>query len=384
MKIVSFDIGIKNMAYCVLVISDNLVHIVDWNVINLSMTPGGTSGEMENSVAKCNCVLKKGSAICGKKAQYFHVDTLGQHKLFCGTHAKSHSTLLLPKKEYELSQIKKKKVGDVGTWYQSVFGTCIPAGYKKEDMVTALSGYYRDHCFTKVLEPRKVNAKDLDLIQVGRAMKHHFDVVSSFSGADRIVIENQISTIATRMKTIQGMVAQYFIMRSDTATAQIEFVSSVNKLKGFASIDDGSPQSLDTFVDDNYDGVDGSFPVGAVGALQTVGAVGASQTVGTTGSLPPGTLTVGTAGSLQIAGAVGASPVGTTGSLNPDYKKHKSDGVRITQGFIVANSDLGKWGEHFEKHKKRDDLADCFLQAIWYGSHNKIFSYADNLKINSV
>lgn len=382
MKIVSFDIGIKNMAYCVLVISDNLVHIVDWNVINLSMTPGGTSGEMENSVAKCNCVLKKGSAICGKKAQYFHVDTLGQHKLFCGTHAKSHSTLLLPKKEYELSQIKKKKVGDVGTWYQSVFGTCIPAGYKKEDMVTALAGYYRDHCFTKVLEPRKVNAKDLDLIQVGRAMKHHFDVVSSFSGADRIVIENQISTIATRMKTIQGMVAQYFIMRNDTATAQIEFVSSVNKLKGFASIDDGSPQSLDTFVDDNYDGVDGSLP--------------------TVGTLPPGTLTVGTAGSLQIAGAVGASPPGTltsgavgalpvgsltagaVGALNPDYKKHKSDGVRITQGFIVANSDLGKWGEHFEKHKKRDDLADCFLQAIWYGSHNKIFSYADNLKINSV
>lgn len=42
------------------------------------------------------------------------------------------------------------------------------------------------------------------------------------------------------------------------------------------------------------------------------------------------------------------------------------------------------WHQNFEKSKKRDDLADCFLQGIWYLKHNKIIHYADNLKINSV
>ena len=47
---------------------------------------------------------------------------------------------------------------------------------------------------------------------------------------DYVLIENQISTIATRMKTLQGMITQYFIMRD---VENIEFVSSTNKLKPF-------------------------------------------------------------------------------------------------------------------------------------------------------
>ena len=45
-----------------------------------------------------------------------------------------------------------------------------------------------------------------------------------------IIIENQISPIANRMKTIQGMIAQYFI---DNGNYNIEFISSANKLKLF-------------------------------------------------------------------------------------------------------------------------------------------------------
>jgi len=45
------------------------------------------------------------------------------------------------------------------------------------------------------------------------------------------MIENQISPIANRMKTIQGMIAQYFIMRNEDIN--IDFVSASNKLKKF-------------------------------------------------------------------------------------------------------------------------------------------------------
>jgi hypothetical protein len=43
-----------------------------------------------------------------------------------------------------------------------------------------------------------------------------------------VIIENQISPIANRMKTIQGMIAQYFIMNN---VKTIEFISASNKLK---------------------------------------------------------------------------------------------------------------------------------------------------------
>ena len=35
MKVLSFDVGIKNMAYCILHIDNSNVEIVDWNIINL-------------------------------------------------------------------------------------------------------------------------------------------------------------------------------------------------------------------------------------------------------------------------------------------------------------------------------------------------------------
>ena len=51
----------------------------------------------------------------------------------------------------------------------------------------------------------------------------------SLGDIDRVIIENQISPIANRMKTVQGMLSQYFLMSNDKL--DIEFISSINKLK---------------------------------------------------------------------------------------------------------------------------------------------------------
>jgi hypothetical protein len=56
---------------------------------------------------------------------------------------------------------------------------------------------------------------------------------------DYIIIENQISTIATRMKSIQCMLSQFFIIKHPYS--QIEFISSTNKLK----FNEGSKQLLE-------------------------------------------------------------------------------------------------------------------------------------------
>ena len=67
------------------------------------------------------------------------------------------------------------------------------------------------------------------MIEVGRNIKYKLDPL--FQDIDIVIIENQISPIASRMKTIQGMIAQYFIMKNDNT--RIEFISATNKLKAF-------------------------------------------------------------------------------------------------------------------------------------------------------
>ena len=37
-KLISFDIGIRNLAYCIFDISGESVSIIDWNVIDISIT----------------------------------------------------------------------------------------------------------------------------------------------------------------------------------------------------------------------------------------------------------------------------------------------------------------------------------------------------------
>jgi hypothetical protein len=47
------------------------------------------------------------------------------------------------------------------------------------------------------------------------------------------------------------------------------------------------------------------------------------------------------------------------------YKKHKIDGVAKCSQILEKNVEFKKW-KHVLETKKKDDLADCFLQGIWY------------------
>jgi hypothetical protein len=92
-----------------------------------------------------------------------------------------------------------------------------------------------------------------------------------------------------------------------------------------------------------------------------------------------------------------------TSNEKTEYKARKNDGIRIVDQYIAANHDTlfsDVWKTRFGETAKRDDLADCFLQAIWWlrfgsssssssgssssSSSNKLISVADDLKINSV
>ena len=45
-----------------------------------------------------------------------------------------------------------------------------------------------------------------------------------------------------------------------------------------------------------------------------------------------------------------------------EYKDRKKHAVTITRSLIKD----AVWLDIFNKHKKKDDLGDCFLQGLWY------------------
>jgi len=99
----------------------------------------------------------------------------------------------------------------------------------KNDMIQAIHDYIQENFFNLVSR-KTINASQIDLVTIGKNMMNKFDILLDGHTIDYVLIENQISPIANRMKTLQGMITQYFIMQD---VPHIEFISASNKLKHF-------------------------------------------------------------------------------------------------------------------------------------------------------
>lgn len=213
MRVLSIDVGIKNLAFCLLTKHDSGFNIDKWGVIDLS----------EQITYVCS-VLEKGIK-CSKPAK-FRKDA----SCFCAKHSKKQ-TYQVPANDLKPAYINKQKIQnlyEIADKYKIVYEKPI----KKADLTNIINSYILETCFEPIV---KTNASKLDLVTIGRNLQIKFDDVlqNEFTTIDMIIIENQIGPIAIRMKTIQGMIAQYFIMRNHAIN--IEFVNASNKLKSLDS-----------------------------------------------------------------------------------------------------------------------------------------------------
>ena len=201
--IISFDVGIKNLAYCIFDISGEDYKITHWDVANLC-------GE------KPTCCYKMKKGICGKTASYNFL----QKDYYCGTHVKKvEGQSLAPDIYYKIKKAKKpaKK-------HMKALNTLLNTNLHAENMCDYVEKYY----LVKNISLKTAN--QLDLIEIGCKLASLLPEILPIENITTVLIENQISPIANRMKTLQGMLAQFFIDRSIT---DIHFVSSHNKLKAF-------------------------------------------------------------------------------------------------------------------------------------------------------
>lgn len=260
MKILSIDVGIINLAYCLIEIKDNTYKILSWDTINLC-----------NETYVCKENLKK--KICNRQAKYTK-----NNIYYCKSCAKK-SKFIIPSNTFKKIHQKRTKLDELKQ-IANEYEIKLKDNSKKQDIVDTISAYLKDK-YLDVIE--KTNANNVSLIDIGIELNKKL-TNDLFTTVDKVIIENQISPIANRMKTIQGMIAQFFIMND---IKDIEFVAASNKLKHFIT-------------------------------------------------------------------------------TKTSYNERKKLGIKITFDMIASENYLNEWEEHFNKHKKKDDLADSFLQGLWY------------------
>ena len=276
MIILSFDVGIKNLAYCLLSINEikntntnednnkHFIEIVKWNIIDLSCDKEAETESVEKILKQC-CKCKKSATYCTHSNTMLPEDAMK----FCKKHAEEAQLPMHPK-------LLKSNSKSGHTPY------IVP------------------------LSKKKVSCNKINIVDLGKNIKCHLDVIFAehMDKIDAILIENQIGNLAGRMNVLQGMISQYFIMRNIT---KIEFISATNKLKLFKSVIN---KKNDTGGEGNLDNV------------------------------------------LE--------------SEKKLYKMRKDAGKMVCRSLLSFYPRLNEWIAKYDKHKKNDDLADCFLQGYYY------------------
>jgi hypothetical protein len=218
MKILSIDVGIKNLEFCLFDKSPTAEQfkVTKWDVVNLSEEECLKCGFVEPKVS----LLEK-NIICNKPAK-FKKD--GQ--CFCVKHSKKQQHHI-PTSEQKPSFINKQKIAklyEIADLYNIKYDPKI----KKNDLAILINEHIYKAYF-ETIESKKAN--EVDLFNIGVNIKNKFnDLFKDEGKIDYVIIENQIGPLAIRMKTIQGMIVQYFIM-SNLNVEHIEFISASNKLK---------------------------------------------------------------------------------------------------------------------------------------------------------
>ena len=306
-KLLSIDIGIKNLAFCLFEIENNIYSVKKWDIVNIGEEKPLLCGEIENDKSKAKSTkstkhpqiphpqIPQSINICNKPAKYTK-----NNKCYCLKHSKKQ-VFHVPTKELESSYLNKQKINSLFELAEK-YNISYAKPMKKQGLIHLFNEYVLNKCF----EPVNItNSNKVDIISIGKNIKKKFDEIfitnNTYDNIDVILIENQISPIANRMKTIQGMVAQYFIMKSSTSHQQdIKFVSSFNKLKDVTN----KTTSITHTQDDKTE--------------------------------------------------------------KSKYNDRKKLGIVTCLENLEKIHDNNEWISFFAKHSKRDDLADCFLQGIWY------------------
>ncbi len=318
--ILSFDVGVIHLSYCLLTKKEFVKpdgtkkldwHIIDWNNIDLT----------NRDEQKCHC---------GAKAKLSNTVN-GETKYYCKTHGKKVDTNIVPFEECfkEVacagSKTKGKKQSETET---KLCGHQINSKSESKQCGKNASFYRIDkeentcyYCKTHATQIHTSETKSSQLknFKIKSSTTLNFDDVkyglmmelekrSNLLGADYVVIENQPSFKNPRMKSIASTLYDYYLIRGIIDKSITK--SNISQVKFM------SPSNKLKIADEG----------------DTKQLIKAKSTDDTKA-----------------------------------YKLTKSLGIKYC---LDLTTHLPDWQKHFNSFKKKDDLADSFLQGAYFYTNN--------------
>lgn len=204
MKLISFDVGLRNLAYCVLEGTNRSdVRIVDWNIIDVLGEQAGVGA------ARCSK--------CTAAARYEHAS---EGTFACSKHA--------PKKKAAVTKasLNKKSPAELRGEMDRLGLQSVAT--KKVDLVKLLYNHARQNTWKKCVASSTTGS----VMEMSPALMASLDArTSSWAGADAVCIENQPER---RMYAVQAMLQMYFTLRGIKCSG----VSATHKLSNIVTVDD--------------------------------------------------------------------------------------------------------------------------------------------------
>lgn len=226
MKVLSFDIGIKNLAWCLTESCDVLLQegrtcwkILDWGVWDLRV-------DINDEIYHPDfcCATTKSGKICGRVPMY--ADLSGNECLggYCKTHSKQS------KASHTSEDIKKlPKIGIKDIREKAQLLGINPSGLRKKELVSKIGEVYRTRCLYTI--PKLKNSKRMNLDEIhDRIIQRINDIHIS---SDLVLIENQPVKMNATMKTIQIILwtsLREKMILSGIENPKIRFVNASKKL----------------------------------------------------------------------------------------------------------------------------------------------------------
>jgi hypothetical protein len=281
MRVLSWDVGIINLAYCLIEYNkeDKKYSILDWDVINLT----------ERDKMKCHQ--------CQANPSFYQAIT---DKYSCKNHVKLLDTNV---PEFDLMFILNqentccytgKNVCDKSSKYKYLDKYYCNTHAKS--LYKSIGSQYKNTSYNK----KNIDKQSMDdfLFKLINELENRPNLLNS----NNVVIENQPSLKNPRMKTISVTLYNYYMMRgiidqkiTNSTIKTVRFMSPSNKLK---LANDGDTKQL----------------------------------------------------------------IKLKGDESSTYKLTKQLGVKYCREMIEM---YPEWVLKFNSHKKKDDMADCFLQGMY-------------------
>ena len=321
---IGWDIGIKNLSYClldditngenntetntdtenVISISGKKIKIVDWGVINVvdDVTIGTPSFEKRT-------VLNCGFGNCKKKGVYCHKEKTNNNYFgLCTIHYKKvgddhkNDFIFLEKKP----KCSKEECKKLSTYYTS-----------EHEFKTYCGIHYNQ---LKKKEPdcecikvdKKVKATSIHLTKLAISLYKLLDAVPNILNVKCVLLENQPVLKNPTMKTVQILLYSYYVIRGISDYSKNKLVKPIENIKCYSANQKNKLVSLldedqQTYIKD---------------VLKTV---------------------------------------------KNKYTRNKKESIMITERIVFHKMDAStKWKDVFLTSKKKDDLADSLLMTLHY------------------